>query len=109
MITTVGGSVAVPVPQPEFTEVAEDHPAGRPCTPVVGIQPGHGLVMAQRAPDLALDQAEHQQGHADHLDECGDAAVVLDEDRGDGERAFEVAVEPPTCMGVAGRGRVGRS
>ncbi|MCX5342508.1 hypothetical protein [Streptomyces atratus] len=42
--------------------------------------------------DLTLDQAEDQQCQADDLDQGGGAAVVLDEDRGDGERALEVRV-----------------
>jgi hypothetical protein len=56
------------------------------------IQPLHFLFASQRPADLAFDQAEQQQGQADHRDQCGDALVVLHEDGGDGQRALEVAV-----------------
>ncbi|MDQ1012174.1 hypothetical protein QFZ82_006659 [Streptomyces sp. V4I23] len=42
--------------------------------------------------DLALDQGEDQQGQADHGDQGGDAAVVLQEHRRDREGALDVAV-----------------
>ncbi|MFI1185966.1 hypothetical protein [Streptomyces californicus] len=42
--------------------------------------------------DLPLDEAEHQQGQADDLDQGGDPSVVLDEDRRDGQGAFDVVV-----------------
>lgn len=77
-------------PQVQLAEVVEDHAAGGPDAPVVRGEPGHGLVGAQGASDLSLDQAEDQQREADHLDQGGGAAVVLDEEWRDGERAFEV-------------------
>src|ERR1700751_2115381 len=56
-------------------------------------QAGHHLaVRGQRLADLPLDQAEDQQGQADHGDQGGDAPVELQEDGGDGEGAFELAV-----------------
>jgi hypothetical protein len=44
------------------------------------------------AADLAFDQAEDEQGQADHGDQGGDAAVVLQVDRGDGEGSFRRGV-----------------
>src|SRR6266700_4004180 len=40
--------------------------------------------------DGALDEPVEEQREADHGDERGDAAVVVQEDWADGERAFEV-------------------
>ena len=40
-------------------------------------------------PDLTFYQAEDEQGQADHGDQGGDAPVVLQEEGGDGEGAFE--------------------
>ncbi|MFG2887575.1 hypothetical protein ACGFYV_35745 [Streptomyces sp. NPDC048297] len=79
-------------PQTELAEVVEDHPSGRPHSAVVRVEPGHGLLRPQGPSDLAFDQAEDQQGQADHLDQCGSTPVVLDEDRGDRERPLEVRV-----------------
>ncbi|MDX2759260.1 hypothetical protein [Streptomyces europaeiscabiei] len=79
-------------PQGEFAEVVEDDAAGRADTAVVGIKAGHGLLGAEGASDLPLDQAEHQQCQADDLDQSGDASVMLDEDRCDRERPFEVVL-----------------
>ncbi|MDX2733625.1 hypothetical protein [Streptomyces sp. PA03-2a] len=42
--------------------------------------------------DLSFDQAEHQQGQADHGDQGGDAPVAAQEHRRDGEWSFELAV-----------------
>ncbi|MET9383639.1 hypothetical protein ABZY09_21850 [Streptomyces sp. NPDC002928] len=82
-----GGRVGdVADPQPEFAEVVEDHAAGRADPAVVGVEAGHGLLGAEGSSNLPLDQAEHQQGQADDLDQSGDAPVVLDEDRCDRER-----------------------
>ena len=47
---------------------------------------------AQGVADLTFDQAEDQQGQADHGDQGGDPAVGLQEQGGDRERAFELAV-----------------
>lgn len=43
-------------------------------------------------PDLAFYQAEDEQGEADHGDQGGDAPVVFQEQRGDGEGALERGV-----------------
>src|SRR5208282_5652492 len=69
----------------------QDEPSGRAGgLPVV--QPvdlgGRGEVAA----GLPFDQAEDQQGEADHGDQGGDPPVVLQEHRGDREGSFEVAV-----------------
>ncbi|MEU9048099.1 MULTISPECIES: hypothetical protein [unclassified Kitasatospora] len=69
--------------QGEFAEVVEDHPAGGADAAIVRVEAGHGLVGAERASDLPLDQAEDQQCQADDLDQSGDAPVVLHEDRCD--------------------------
>jgi hypothetical protein len=65
--------------------------------------------------DLPPGQAEDQQGQADHGDQGGDAPVEFQEERGDGEGAFELAVaafddmlafvaaEDPGRAGLAGR------
>ncbi|MEV7053835.1 hypothetical protein [Streptomyces anulatus] len=79
-------------PQGEFAEVIEDHTAGGADAAVVVVEPGHGLFRSQSPSDLPLDQAEHQQGQADDLDQGGDAPVVLREDRCDRERPLEVVV-----------------
>ncbi|MDB1090206.1 hypothetical protein PJ985_21875 [Streptomyces sp. ACA25] len=78
--------------QGEFAEVVEDHAAGGADPTVVGVETGHALFRPQGPSDLPLDQAEHQQGQADDLDQGGDAPVVLDEDRRDRERPLEVVV-----------------
>jgi hypothetical protein len=49
-------------------------------------------VGAQGVADLPSGQAEDQQGQADHGDQGGDAAVGLQEQGGNRERAFELAV-----------------
>jgi hypothetical protein len=81
-------------PQLQLAQVVEDHPAGRTYPSATGVDAGHCpvAVLVQRPPHLPFDQAENQQGQADHLDQGCDAPVVLDEDRGDGQRSFEVAV-----------------
>ncbi|MFE7357805.1 hypothetical protein ACFU8Q_32890 [Streptomyces sp. NPDC057543] len=63
--------------QRQLAEVVEDHPAGGSCPAVVGVKAGRRLLGAQCTPDLAFDQAERHQGQADHLDQGGDAMVVL--------------------------------
>ncbi|MFI6062259.1 hypothetical protein [Streptomyces sp. NPDC051286] len=63
--------------QAQAGEVVEDHPAGRPDCLVARIQAPHLLFGSQGAADLAFDQAEQQQGQADHGDQCGEALVVL--------------------------------
>ncbi|MER6367087.1 hypothetical protein ABT255_01685 [Streptomyces mirabilis] len=91
---TTGGcqSRATHLLDPQVGEVVEDHASGRPEGPVVGVEVAHGLIAAQSLADLAFDEAEHQQGQADHGDQGGDAPVVVQEDRGHGGRALEVAV-----------------
>ncbi|MER5933262.1 hypothetical protein [Streptomyces sp. NPDC002054] len=51
-------------PQSQAGEVVEDHAAGGADCLVAGIQPGHLLVAPEGPADLALDQAEHEQGQA---------------------------------------------
>ncbi|GAA1912468.1 hypothetical protein GCM10009753_50520 [Streptantibioticus ferralitis] len=79
-------------PDHQAGEVVEDHAAGGADGAVVGVEAAHGLVGAQGPADLPFDQAEHEQGQADHADQGLDAPVVLQEDRGDRERALEVVV-----------------
>lgn len=76
----------------EAVEVVEDHAAGGSDLAVVGVEAGHGLFGTQGLADLAFDQAVDQQGQADHGDQGCDAAVVLQEQRRDGQRALELAV-----------------
>ena len=68
-------------------------PVGRAAIVLVAGQAGHHPAMrAQGVADLTFDQAEDQQGQADHGDQGGDPAVGLQEQGGDRERAFELAV-----------------
>ncbi|MCT9105386.1 hypothetical protein [Streptomyces mirabilis] len=76
---------------PQVGEAVEDHASGRPEGLVVGVEAAHGLIAAQSLADSAFDEAEHQQGQADHGDQGGDAPIVVQEDRRHGERALEVA------------------
>ena len=80
-------------------ECAEDEPAGGDGGPP-GVQAGHlGLAFfGEAAPDLAFYQAEDEQGEADDGDQGGDAPVVLAEQGGDGERAFERGVAAFDCF-----------
>src|ERR1700748_51277 len=90
-----GGRVAVVGgDQAQVGQCAEDGPAGGAGGGgAVAGQAGHHLaVRGQRLAGLPLDQAEDQQGQADHGDQGGDAPVELQEDGGDGEGAFELAV-----------------
>ena len=72
--------------------MVKDHPPGGPDLLVAGIEPGHFLIAPQGPADLALDQAEHEQGQADHRHQCGDSLVVLHEDGRDSQGTFEVTV-----------------
>ena len=67
-------------------------PVGRAGGAVAGQAGHHPAVRGQGLADLPFDQAEDQQGQADHGDQGGDAAVGLQEQRGDREGAFELAV-----------------
>jgi hypothetical protein len=80
-------------------ECAEDEPAGGDGGPP-GVQAGHrGLALfGEAAPDLAFYQAEDEQGQADDGDQGGDAPVVLAEQGGDGEGAFERGVAAFYCF-----------
>jgi hypothetical protein len=71
----------------------QDQPVGRDGGPA-GVE-AVDLVLAdgvEGAADLAFDEAEDEQGEADHGDQGGDPAVVLEVDRGDGEGSFERGV-----------------
>ncbi|MFJ2806010.1 hypothetical protein [Kitasatospora sp. NPDC087271] len=70
----------------------EDHAAGGADGSVVRIEAAHGLFRPESLAYLAFDQAEDQQGQADHGDQGGDAPVVLQEDRRVREGALEVVV-----------------
>jgi hypothetical protein len=66
--------------QPQAGEMVEDHPAGGPDLLVAGMEPGHLLAAPEGPADLALDQAEHEQGQADHPSPVQRPSVVLHED-----------------------------
>ena len=73
--------------QAQVSEGLEDGSAGGSGwgAAVTG-QAGHHLAVgAQGVADLPFYQAEDQQGQADHGDQSGDAAVGLQEQRGDRE------------------------
>ena len=69
----------------------EDEPAGGSGGGAAG-ESGHRAFWQDRASGFAFDEAEDQQGEADHRQERVDAAVVLEEHGRDGDRAFERAV-----------------
>ena len=112
-----GGVAVVGGDQAQVGQGLEDGPAGGAGGGrAVAGQAGHHLgVRGQCLADLPLGQAEDQQGQADHGDQGGDAPVEFQEDRGDGEGAFELAVaafndvlafvaaEDPGRAGLAGR------
>ena len=89
-----GGVAVVGGDQAEVGEGLEDGAAGGPgggC--LVAGQAGHGAAVGgQGLADLTFDEAEDQQGQADHGDQGGDAAAGLQEQGGNRERAFELAV-----------------
>ena len=77
----------------ELAEGLEDEPAGGFAGPaVVDVEAAYFGVGGEVAADFAFDEAEDQQGQADHGDQSGDPSVAAQEDRCDGERAFELAV-----------------
>ena len=49
------------------------------------------------AADFAFDEAEDEQGQADHGDQGGDPPVVVQEHRGDGEGSFDGGVAAFYC------------
>jgi hypothetical protein len=67
---------------------------------VVGVEADDLGLGGEVGAGLALDEAEDEQGQADDADQGGDAPVVLQVERRDGERAFEVAVAA-FCDGLA--------
>lgn len=73
----------------------EDEPAGGSGGGAAG-ESGHRAFRQDRASGCAFDEAEDQQGEADHRQERVDAAVVLEEHGRDGERAFERAAAAST-------------
>src|SRR5271157_63703 len=89
-----GGVAVVRGDQAQVGEGLENGPAGGSGGgAAVAGQAGHHLpVRGQRFADLPLGQAEDQQGQADHGDQGGDAAVGLQEQRGDRQGSFELAV-----------------
>ena len=89
-----GGVAVVGGDQPQVGEGLEDGPAGGSGGggAVAGQAGYHLAVGAQGFADLPLGQAEDQQGQADHGDQGSDAAVGLQEQGGDREGAFELAV-----------------
>ncbi|MGQ7747635.1 hypothetical protein ACUN29_03820 [Streptomyces sp. WC2508] len=77
-------------PQGEFAEVVEDQAAGGADPAVVGVAADHGLLGAECASGLPLDQTEDEQGRADDLDQGGDTPVVLDENGRDREGPLQL-------------------
>ena len=77
----------------------EDEPSGGDGGPsgVQAVDLGFAL-FGEAASDLAFYQAEDEQGEADDGDQGGDAAVVLAEEGGDGERSFERGVAAFDCF-----------
>jgi hypothetical protein len=66
----------------------EDQPAGG-FGVLAWVEPGHLRGRGDRGSDGAFDQAEDEQGEADHGDQGLDPPVGLEEHRGDREWAFE--------------------
>lgn len=94
VMAMTGGSVALATRSRRVGEVIGDHSAGGSHLLVAGVEAQHLLVTSEGLPDLAFDQAEQQQGQADHRDQCGDAPVVLVIDFGDlcaGDPACDLA------------------
>ncbi len=67
----------------EATEGFEDEPSGRTGLGTAG-EAGHGHLGGDGVADLALHEAEDQQGQADDAEQRFDAPVVLQEDGGHG-------------------------
>ena len=82
----------VGVGQAEALERGEDVAAGWPRGAAFGQQPGELLVGAERGAGLGFDQPEDQQADPDDAEQRVDAVVVVQEDRPDLQRLFEVAV-----------------
>ena len=89
----VGGLVAVGGHEAQPAQCAEDQCCGG-AGGAACVETGDLPVGAGTEPGLAFDQAEDEQGQADHVDEGVDPLVGVQEHRRDRERALERAVAP---------------
>ncbi len=73
----------------------QDQPGGWPDGPVIeGVEAGYVslVVLGEPEADFAFDEAEDEQGQADHGDQGGDPAVGLQEYRCDGKGSMDAMV-----------------
>ena len=70
----------------QFGEGLQDEPSGGSAGPtIVDVKTDHFGVGGEVAAYFAFDEAEDEQGQADHGDQRGDPAVAAQEDRRDGQ------------------------
>src|SRR4029453_203744 len=74
--------------EPQACQRLEDQPPGG-LGRLADVQPWEGEVGGDGVSDLPLDQAEDEQGQADHGDQGLDAPVGLQEHRRDRQRTLE--------------------